>query len=267
MSQPKNIAVVISTYNKSDYLNLVLEGYRQQTSSLFSIYIADDGSSETTTALINKFKTDFPVPIHHYWHEDVGFRKSKIHNQVFSHIQEPYLLLTDGDCIPHQDLVKKHLKHAKSGFFINGSRILCNKKFTELLCTKKILFPTKPSRFFWLQQRLLGHINRIFPLFLLSIVNNKKQKLKGIRGCHLSCWTKDIININGFDETFEGWGREDSDLVARLFHSGVQRLDLLGTPVFHLWHPEEDKGSFNQNDQRLKQCLKEKRIKAIQGII
>ena len=46
----------------------------------FDIVIADDGSTHETRELIDSLKPTFPVPITHLWHEDNGFRKSKILN-------------------------------------------------------------------------------------------------------------------------------------------------------------------------------------------
>ena len=66
--------------------------------------------------------------------------------------------------------------------------------------------------------------------------------------------------------TFEGWGHEDSDLVGSLFHAGIQRCNLRGRSMWHLWHPEEDRRRVSENDQLLRQCMEQKRIRAIRGI-
>jgi len=39
----------------------------------------------------------------------------------------------------------------------------------------------------------------------------------------------EALSFNGFDEAFEGWGREDSALEARFGHAGVSRRHL-GSP-------------------------------------
>jgi len=103
-------------------------------------------------------------------------------------------------------------------------------------------------------------------LFLPAHLSAVKQKLSGIHGCHISCHTKDLLHINGFDESFEGWGREDSDLVARLLHSGIQRRNLRGTPVLHLWHKENARNHLKDNDALLQACLDEKRQQSLLGI-
>ena len=265
MKQAPAIAVVISTYNSPDFLRLTLAGYRQQSDLNFSIYIADDGSKEATGQLIKRLQVDFPVPITHLWQEDKGFRKARIHNKVIDDIREPYVLLTDGDCIPLPGLIAAHRQFAGSDYFISGSRVLMSRRWTEELC-RLDSFDTPQPFSWWLQQRLRGNINRLLPLWMPVQLSSASTQLEGIRGCHLSCPTDALIRINGFDESFEGWGREDSDLTARLLHAGYHRRNLRGTPVLHLWHAEFSRHRLEENDDKLQACLQERRIEAIQGL-
>ena len=86
--------------------------------------------------------------------------------------------------------------------------------------------------------------------------------------CNLAMYKDDFINVNGFDEAFEGWGYEDSDLVIRLIHNGIKRKEgRFGIPVLHLWHQQNDQSKHDENFERLMQRLKDKTfIKARQGI-
>ncbi len=259
-----SVAVIISTYNNPDFLRLVLDGYNKQSDAHFSIYITDDGSTEETRTFIEDISKAFPTPIHHIWHEDQGFRKARIHNLALQQVKEDYVLLTDGDCIPHPHLIATHRRLAQEETLICGSRILLSHAYTKQLCHAKDI-PTFTA-FHCIKNRLKGHINRVFPLFLPAHLSAVKQKLSGIHGCHISCHTKDLLHINGFDESFEGWGREDSDLVARLLHSGIQRRNLRGTPVLHLWHKENARNHLQNNDALLQACLDEKRQQSLLGI-
>ena len=36
----------------------------------------------------------------------------------------------------------------------------------------------------------------------------------------MSFWKDDLYGVNGFNEDFIGWGREDSELALRLFNKG-----------------------------------------------
>jgi len=259
------IAVVVSTYNNPELLRLALDGYRQQTGSNFTIYIADDGSTEETRELILAAQADYPTDIIHVWHEDAGFRKARIHNLTLRRVKEPYVLLTDGDCVPLPGLLETHARLAGKGYFISGRRVLASRTWTESL-RQQGGFKTDISSMTWLGHRLRGRINRILPIMASVRLGSPHEALAGIRGCHLGCWLDDLRAVNGFDESFEGWGREDSDLVARLLHASVKRRDLAAPPVLHLWHAEHGRARLDENDAILQACIEERRIRAKTGI-
>jgi len=264
-NNPDTLAVIISTYNAPRMLRLALDGYARQTDRRFTIYIADDGSGMETKTVINAFGQKASIPVQHIWHEDAGFRKARVHNMTIMQVREPYVLLTDGDCIPPPGMIAAHRACAEKGMFISGSRILLSKDLTETL-QKEGSLDTDINIWRGLIWRLRGHINRIFPLLPPVRVSRPHQRLSGIRGCHLACWRDDILKINGFDESFEGWGREDSDLAVRLMHAGIQRRDLRGLPVLHLWHAGEDRRRLKKNDALLQNCLATHRVRARNGI-
>jgi hypothetical protein len=90
---------------------------------------------------------------------------------------------------------------------------------------------------------------------------------KGARSCNLAVWRADLDRVDGFDASFNGWGREDSDLLVRLLHAGVRRKDgAFATGVLHLWHPEADRTGLAQNDQRLAAVITSRRIRAASGM-
>ena len=107
------ISVIISTYNNEAWLQKVLEGYKYQTYDHYEVIVADDGSRERTKKLIESFQKDYPVPLHHVWHEDDGYRRQRILNIAIVAANKPYILFTDGDCIPRKDFVEVHAKYAE----------------------------------------------------------------------------------------------------------------------------------------------------------
>jgi len=263
---PDTIAVIISTYNKPDDLACVLEAYRFQTDKNFSIYVADDGSTEETALLIKAIAKGFPVPVHHIWHEDRGFRLSEIRNRALSAVSEPYVLITDGDCIPLPALVASHRNLCRQGSFLTGSRLLLNQRYSDIIRKQKIDPGSLTSLRTLFSLRVKYAINRFWPALIPSFTGRESNKLGGLRGCHMSFWLKDLKTINGYDQSFTGWGREDSDITARLFHAGVKRRNLYGTPLLHLWHKEFSRDQLHNNDAMLQASLDERRIEALCGL-
>src|SRR5690554_2052679 len=103
-------SLLISIYNWPEALELVLMSVENQSVGPRELLIADDGSSEKTKQLIDAFAKKSQIPIKHFWHEDKGFRKSKILNKAVAGSTSDYIIQTDGDCIMHKDFVKDHLQ-------------------------------------------------------------------------------------------------------------------------------------------------------------
>ena len=138
--------------------------------------------------------------------------------------------------------------------------MLLNSEFTQEVISKQIPLYAKPIDYFLLL-RLQRKINRIsgflhLPLGLLRHLQPKKWQRA--MTCNLGVWKEDFIRVNGFDELFEGWGFEDSDLVIRLIHAGIKRKEgRFAVPVLHLWHTDNDKSKQEQNYQRLLERLQQ----------
>jgi hypothetical protein len=145
--------------------------------------------------------------------------------------------------ILHPEFVQDHINNAEIGCFIQGTRVMLTKNATEdALRRMSIIFS-----FFSIgikNRKNAIHSNLLSKLFL-----KKKKHLKGIKACNMSLFRKDCININGFDNDFEGWGREDSEFAVRLLNNGIFRQNLRFNAIqFHLWHAENTRASLRQND-------------------
>lgn len=83
----------------------------------------------------------------------------------------------------------------------------------------------------------------------------------------MAFWKKDILKVNGYNEIFVGWGREDSELAIRLINSGVKKRFLkMGGVSYHLYHNEALRDNEQQNTDRMNQCIVDKTIWANDGI-
>ena len=77
-----SVSVVISFYNKIEYLNLILAALERQSFRDFEVVIADDGSRPDVVSAIQLIMERSPLSIQHLWHEDKGFRKTRIFNEA-----------------------------------------------------------------------------------------------------------------------------------------------------------------------------------------
>lgn len=262
-------AVIVTTYNRPDALAAVLEGYLVQTSAAFELIIADDGSTEDTRAVVAEYAARARFPVKHVWQEDRGFRAAAARNRALAATQADYIIFTDGDCVPPHDFVTRHCRLAARQRFLSGNRILLSEAFTREILAKKI--PVHEwSLFRWLDARLKGRINRWIPLVRLpdgAWRTSAPQRWEGVKTCNLSAWRADLLQVNGLDETYSGWGLEDSDLVLRLLHAGVMHKSArFAAPVFHLWHRENDRGRLAENQRLLDELIASGRFRAQLGV-
>ena len=125
-----------------------------------------------------------------------------------------------------------------------------------------IFSPTAAGPF--LQNQISGLKNSFrWPFAIRKI----KNRLRGIRGCNLAIWRDDLVRVNGYNEAFVGWGREDSELAARLMNSGVRRLDVRGRALcYHLWHPPVSRAELAGNDELLARAILENHTRCEQGL-
>ncbi|WP_279016403.1 galactosyltransferase-related protein, partial [Sutterella wadsworthensis] len=75
-------------------------------------------------------------------------------------------------------------------------------------------------------------------------------------------------SVNGLDESFEGWGQEDSDMVIRLINNEVllRTGRYGGIPVFHLWHRQVTREGEYEKKALLMERLEKKIVRPIKGI-
>ncbi|WP_206953172.1 glycosyltransferase family 2 protein [Trinickia acidisoli] len=236
------VTVIVTTYNRPDALELVLDACLAQTDRHFEIVIADDGSGAPTGELIERTARRSPIPIMHAWQPDEGFRAAASRNGAIALARGEYLIFLDGDCVPQRNFIACHRALAESRMLVTGSRILLRQRLTAHALERRLALAEQPASF-WLRQRAAGQVNKVLPLFLRlpDFAGRRVDGFvwRGIKTCNLGAWRSDIAAANGFDETFVGWGHEDADLVVRLHNAGVGRKNgFLATEVLHLWHPE-----------------------------
>ena len=247
------VALIISTYNRLDALEIVIHSVISQTHQPNEIIIADDGSTNETREIINTFKTKYNLNIIHSWQKDKGFRLSKSRNKAIAKVSSDLIILIDGDVILDKDFVKDHVNFSKKGFFSSGSRVLLNKNATDDAINNKKLCFNIFSRGISNRKNM---IRNSIASFISSIPN---KSIKGIRGCNISFFYEDYLKVNGFNNDFEGWGREDTEFVIRLFNIGIKRRNLrFGGIQYHLWHGNESDDRLMCNDKILMRTIQEK---------
>jgi len=253
------LSVAVTTYNRPDALRAVLEGLAAQADRDFEVIVADDGSREDTRALVEGMSAGFPVPLAHVWQEDKGFRAGAARNRAAERARGDYVVFLDGDCVPRSEFIARHRALAERGWMVAGNRILLSEAFTATALRERLPLHAWSAQQ-WSEARRRGDINRTLPLACLPLGPLRKiaaSRWQRVRTCNLGVWIDDFRRVRGFDETFEGWGFEDSDLAVRLLNAGVRRKEgAFATGVLHLWHRENDRRHEGRNWELLQQRIR-----------
>ena len=245
-------SIITSTYNSPEWLAKVLYGYNNQTYRLFEIVIADDGSSQETLDLIDSIRKEVFYPIIHVWHEDNGFQKSQILNKAIKKCNAPYIIMSDGDCIPRLDFVEIHVKHRERGFFLSGGYFMLPMHISNLI-SKQDIYEGNCFNLKWLKSKGLKTSFKNNKLtskgFKSWILNLFTPTNASWNGHNASGWKKDIMAINGFDERMQ-YGGQDRELGERLFNNGLKSKQTRYSAIcVHLDHPRgyKTKESIDKN--------------------
>jgi glycosyltransferase involved in cell wall biosynthesis len=257
------ISVIVTTYNRPDALSAVIHALLDQTDSNFEVIIADDGSGQPTRDALAAFRNANRASglkrLVHAWQPDDGFRASAARNLGVFASQGEYLVFLDGDCVPRPDFITRHRLLAEKGFMVSGSRVLLSEEFT-----RNVLSSGEPVHkrglSYWLLQRLSGNTNKIVPLLHFpntGLRHYRAVKWSRIKSCNLAIWREDYVAVDGFDESFVGWGHEDADVVLRLARLGIRRKGgAFSTEVFHLWHRENTRATESEDRKRVEERMK-----------
>jgi glycosyltransferase involved in cell wall biosynthesis len=247
------ISLIITTYNWEPALELSLLTILRQSRMPDEVVIADDGSNEGTRHLVEAMAALSPVPFFHVWQRDRGFRAAQIRNKAIASATGDYLVIMDGDIVAHPDFIRDHEQAARPGCFCQGSRVLLTRAKTERVLKEKQLHFSPFERGFENRK------NSIRSQLLSVLFATRQRRLTGIRTCNFALWKDDVLAVNGFNEDFEGWGREDSEFAVRLMNRGISRRNLkFAARAYHLYHPEHPKTSLERNDGILEQAIKER---------
>jgi len=109
--------------------------------------------------------------------------------------------------------------------------------------------------------------NCVRSLLLARLFSFRSRRLPGVKTCNFAFWREDALAINGFNEEFVGWGREDSEFTARLLNTGVRRQNLKFCALgYHLHHSMNERDRLVINDSILRRTIDEKLRRCERGV-
>ena len=244
------ISLVVTTFEWPRALNLVLLSVARQRRLPDEVIVADDGSGPETARLVASWARKLPIPVHHVWQENKGFRVGRSRNRGIAAARGEYILLIDGDMILDEHFVEDHARARVRGRWVQGLRI-----HTDAGCTARMLEHDRTSvtSLTWGVRR--PHL-AVRSEWLSRCLSRTYVSMPNIKSCNQGFWRADMVAVNGFDEQINGWGPEDKECCARLVHTGVQGYQLrFSALATHLHHRTRAPDGRNPNDAVLKDTI------------
>lgn len=255
-------SLLVSTYNRPSALRLCLQSILSQSQLPDEILVADDGSGAPTRAVVVAMQQKSLVPILHVWHEDDGFRLAAIRNKALLRASGDYIIQIDGDMLLHRQFVRDHIRFARQGYWLKGNRVMLPEKLTHTIEHEGARLPGN-----LLFRSDVGKRKLLLPFDFLNRSLVYRMPFKGVQGGNMSYWKVDAEKVNGFDEAFEGWGKEDDDFVQRLMRTGVRPAQLVfAARTYHLYHPDADRSKVAINTRLLEKRNEAGLIRAGKGL-
>jgi glycosyltransferase involved in cell wall biosynthesis len=248
------IALIVSTYDQPEYLRRVLRAVSGQVSPPAEVLVADDGSDERTAGVFQDWAAAKNCRSEHLWQAHDGFRKARILNEAIARARAEYVVFLDGDTVPHPRFVADHQALAKRERFVQGHRALIGHGSART-------FGKGDFRKDRWEALFEGDVQGWKNVYRWPVPwRRTRRDLRGVRGCNFGIWREHLATINGYNEEFTGWGREDSELAVRLINNGVLRIDVRGWALcYHLWHAPLSRSQVPANDQLLAAAVAERR--------
>tara|TARA_R110002072_G_scaffold110139_1_gene237622 strand:- start:5365 stop:6318 length:954 start_codon:yes stop_codon:yes gene_type:complete len=216
-----DLSVVIPTRDRPRRLERTLLALRSCTGLSFEVLVVDDGSGASMTGVVENLGLDYPHEV--LWQRAQGQARARNHGTLAA--RGEWILFLDDDVVSQDGLLEAHCRRLNGS--CDASLVLMGLRHSvsssiwrhaarddlEVLERHKIADPREAA--------LQGTLWQRYPWAFLAT-------------CNASFARRDLIRCGLFDEAYEGWGFEDTDLAYRLSHMDLS-FEVLEDPyVLHL---------------------------------
>ena len=279
-------SVIIPTFNNRRLLQLSLLGFAHQTcpDDAFEIIVVDDGSTDHPAELLDQLNARFGERLRVIRQPNQG--RSSARNNGIGHARGDILIFIDADCVPKPEYVAAHLnthrghenkvvigaKYEALTYWTNalpaevlvtletlsGHSAVVRENIASARSGNEVAFVSPDAMeksFAAISPYVLGKLS----LNMDAVYEQFSTTLEGFQIPWILFVTQNVSvhrnlidRAGGFDESYSGWGYEDSDLGFRLHEVGArfEYCDVAAT--LHQMHPGGNLGSLLQ----WKECAK-----------
>ena len=242
MKRKEKISVIITVYNRFEYVRNALLSLLHQTMLPDEVIFADDGSKDDLGEYLEDLIKECPFKVKHVWQEDNGFRLARSRNNGVKAATGELLIFLDQDVILPDDFVEKVYEKRKKKriVFVRGYLTSQDEKKQIFSFLDKENFNYDKILKIIYKKEVAKELKRIiFKDKLYRILYWLKLRSRGTKmvGMMFALYKDDFIAINGFDSLYKGWGQEDDDFGNRFYKYGGEVYPLeLKNYLLHMYH-------------------------------
>lgn len=267
------VSLIAAVYKDIEALELIVEALKEQSYKDFELIVAEDCQEEKMKAYIQSIEG---IEVHHTYQEDKGVRKARSQNNAILKSSGEYLIFIDGDCIPYPSFIESHVVLSEANCVLSGRRFNLNATLTKALRSKSLKVKDLVHNFWRYCLLLLFDKEARFEQgiyinpkgVLYKILFQKAKRHVSILGCNFSCFKKDMVSINGFDESYgESAVSDDMDLDWRFRAAGLELKSCKNAAnMFHLFHKAHNRGDATAQVKKMRDNERNKKFVCAYGL-
>lgn len=245
-----SVSVVVTTFNSPEILRLVLLGLARQIVLPAEVLVADDGSDSKTADILSLLAAEMPFSLIHLWQPHEGFRAARSRNNAIARARGEVVAFLDQDTIPHSGWLKAHVAGLGPEQVSLGDVIALSREEATYLNEAAIRSGRFEQAVSFVNRRRLAWMQAKYSLYAWMRAKGAAVKSKPrLRSSNFAVPAVPLREVNGFDETYVGWGQEDDDLGRRLYKLGVNPVVRVSTArVSHFPHPPRRPADWREGD-------------------
>jgi len=213
------VTVVVSAYNQMKELQLFMEAMYFQTVSPVEVIIADDGSDDSLVGWGLSLKDKYPFKVTVVERKHEGYRLASLNNLGARMVLTDRILFTNADVLHDYSSIEAHAELPSSTVGAGMIKGIVRKDGIMDLVRSRDMASIDAA----------GRNNFSF----LGLDPAKDQA--GVWGGNLSVPSRAFSGAE-YDESYEGWGGEDADMVGRLVKNGAAVKWVQESVGYHMKH-------------------------------
>lgn len=229
------VSIIIPTMNKAQRLYMTLLSLCDSTYNKenYEVIVIDDGSDDNTDKVVTKFIEDGRMLLKYCFQQNRG--RAAARNRGIGMAAGELVIFLDDDRIVTPDFIAAHVNHYTDShddrFVVLGKRMNIylsdfEKKFSQILSAyeknTQSLLKYARTEYYWKkisQAQLMYEIK-----WIMFTTGNASVKRKYLTECGM------------FNESFQGWGMEDTELGYKLWNIGLDMVMDDEITNYHIEH-------------------------------